>query len=231
MLLHVFGVGALLAFPATLLTIPLRLLCDGFATPAALAPCMRAFLSAAIPEEAVKFLALAALVPFVIKNGRGQRGGADAGQDDFGDPVAPLLVGAAIGLGFALVENIFYWRAAAHDPVTRLVTAGVRAFTALPCHVFLGGLMAYYLSLATWTARRGRRWGYAAVAFLLPVFLHGFYDLPLLTPVRTTGGVAPDSTAMLLSLLVLAWLAAFTRLKVRRLRRLRPAATAPALHP
>lgn len=112
---------------------------------------LKAFLVAAIPEEAAK-LALLWLVAL-------RHDGARPARD------APLS-GALIGLGFAPVENAFY--IVGKPEAAWLALA--RAVTAVPHHVAIGFVMG-------WLAAGGRR--PLLLAFVVPVLLHGLYNLPL----------------------------------------------------
>lgn len=155
---------------------------------------LRAFLHAALPEEAAK---CAALLYCLRRSAAGVK------------PLHAMALGALVGLGFAGVETVVYgFRAGAP-------AASLRVFTAIPCHLFLGVLSGYYC----WAARQSAVAVNAAKALLLPVLLHGLYDLPLMAAsmaVESPGGAAAVPAglfehALLLSAMVLFLLAAWAR--------------------
>jgi RsiW-degrading membrane proteinase PrsW (M82 family) len=119
---------------------------------------VKGFWTAAIPEELLKFLVI------VMYCSR---------LSDFGDRMDGMVYGSVASLGFAAMENVVY------------VTSGgfglalSRAFTAVPCHAFLGAIMGYYVGQARFNSRqRGRL---LATGLILAIILHGLYDFPLLT--------------------------------------------------
>ncbi len=120
------------------------------------------FLVTALPEEAVKFAAMALLV---------------YRWKEFDEPYDGILYGAAMALGFALVENVFYviraWRAG--GDVFRL--AFLRGVLSVPAHALYGATMGAALGKAKFTDHRGTFWLAWAVAALLPWFFHGLFDL------------------------------------------------------
>jgi RsiW-degrading membrane proteinase PrsW (M82 family) len=83
-----------------------------------------------------------------------------------------ILFAAAVGLGFATIENLFYVRDMGME------AARVRAFTAVPAHAMLGVLLGSYLGMARARARLGwSSMGLPLAGLLLAIFLHGAYDL------------------------------------------------------
>lgn len=84
-----------------------------------------------------------------------------------------VVYGAAAALGFATLENIMY----VLD--TGLVTAGVRAWTAIPLHCIAGIFMGHYYGIAKSAERRGdraRRNRLLRRSILIPMLIHGAYD-------------------------------------------------------
>jgi RsiW-degrading membrane proteinase PrsW (M82 family) len=154
------------------------------------AAALKAFVQAALPEEAVKVVALAWLFRRLPPQAAAELTAA-----------AAAVRGAAFGLGFAAVESVLY---AAHGGVE--VTL-VRGFTAIPCHVFLGSVMAHYLARFYGDAPRDR--SALVKAFFVPLVLHGLYDYPLMVEVK--GDARDGLTSLVLAGLVLALLAAWTR--------------------
>ena len=84
-----------------------------------------------------------------------------------------VVYGAFSALGFAAAENILY--------VFRMGigVAPVRAVTAIPLHCICGIFMGHFYGCAKSCERhglRGRAAQYHAIALLLPILIHGFYD-------------------------------------------------------
>ena len=84
-----------------------------------------------------------------------------------------IVYGASSAVGFAVYENINY--------VARygLETAVVRAFTAIPLHVFCGVFMGVFYSYskkASILGKKGASAGYTLLALLVPMLIHGTYD-------------------------------------------------------
>jgi len=84
-----------------------------------------------------------------------------------------VVYGAAAALGFAALENVLY----VLD--TGLVTAGVRAWTAIPLHCIAGIFMGHYYGIAKAAERwgdRARRNRLLRTSILVPMLIHGAYD-------------------------------------------------------
>lgn len=84
-----------------------------------------------------------------------------------------VVYGTTAALGFAALENILY----VMD--TGLVTAGVRAWTAIPLHCIAGIFMGHYYGIA----KAAERWGdqrrkkqLLRRSILIPMLIHGAYD-------------------------------------------------------
>lgn len=75
-----------------------------------------------------------------------------------------IVYAAAIGLGFATVENIMYVTSSG------LTTAVVRSVTAVPAHFMFAIIMGYFFG----QSRFGRT--NKAFAYLVPALAHGTYD-------------------------------------------------------
>lgn len=128
-----------------------------------------AFVYAALVEEGVRFCALALRI--------------HRSASDF-TVLEGTMDGILLGLGFAVFENISY-----------ILTHGgygvlLRCLSAVPMHLFAGGMMGFFLSLrhlstaalprplSPWQKLLSFMAAVAALAF--PVLLHGGYDLALL---------------------------------------------------
>ncbi|WP_245630018.1 PrsW family intramembrane metalloprotease [Alicyclobacillus acidiphilus] len=75
-----------------------------------------------------------------------------------------IVYAAAIGLGFATVENIMYVTSSG------FTTAVVRSVTAVPAHFMFAIIMGYYFGRARFDGRN------KALAYVVPAVAHGTYD-------------------------------------------------------
>ena len=121
-----------------------------------LTPIVDAFVVTALAEEAWK---LAALVPLLCMN-------------ELDEPLDGIVYGAAAGLGFAGLENIFYAQQA--GSVDLLLQ---RAFTSTLAHAACTGCLGF-----CWAQGKLRRLGRGTIPWLvggllIAVVLHGCYDL------------------------------------------------------
>jgi len=119
-------------------------------------PALDAFVVTALGEEVWK---LAALVPLLCMR-------------ELDEPMDGIVYGAAAGLGFAAIENIYY---AQHGGDVELLLQ--RAFTATLQHAACTGCLGF-----CWAQGKLRRLGRGKLAWLLggvvlAVALHGSYDL------------------------------------------------------
>ncbi|MGE4421641.1 MAG: PrsW family glutamic-type intramembrane protease [Pseudodesulfovibrio sp.] len=117
-----------------------------------------AFLMAAVPEEAFKFIVLRRYC---------------VNHPAFDEPMDGIVYGVTVSLGFATAENLLYVLDGGMH-----VAVG-RAFLAVPCHALVGAVMGYHVGLAAFS--RGERSGLYAKALLLSILFHGLYDFAPLT--------------------------------------------------
>lgn len=147
-----FLFGALLVFPIMFLQHVLQ-------TENVLSPgWLQAYLSTGLLEEFFKWFVLYYAVYQHIA---------------FDEPFDGIVYGAAVSLGFATAENIFY-----------LVGNGVehaigRALLPVPSHALFGVIMGYYLGKSKFSEKRTSKWMWFSL--FIPVFLHGSYDYILIT--------------------------------------------------
>jgi len=113
-----------------------------------------AFLSAALPEEAIKLLALW----LVLRKNR-----------YYDEHFDGIVYAVFIGLGFAAIENIGYVFGE-EEWVTVAIT---RALLAVPGHYAFAVLMGYYYSIYHFVDHSPKA---AARVLLIPVLFHGVYD-------------------------------------------------------
>jgi protease PrsW len=158
-LLKAFALGVLVVLPVLVVAVPvLFLVVQPLARINPLAGAVAAgFLTAAVPEEFFKFVVVASWC---------------ARRPEFDEPMDGIVYGATASLGFATMENILYVSGGG------LEMALGRAFTAVPCHAFLGAIMGYYVGQARF--RPERRGALLATGLGLAMLLHGLYDSPLL---------------------------------------------------
>lgn len=177
-----------------------------------------AFVYAAIPEEISKTLALLWILKWLGYHASSAEPHSlmpslpsSAGEN--AHVLSPLLIGFLLGLGFALVELAVYLIVRLPDDVALIpLSAGaegkgseaiaalgmmsVRVLTAVPLHAGVSALAAiYWMAAAPWRA------------WLIPILLHGLYDLAILQAARG-GGPAPLLLAYAVLALLAAWLTA-----------------------
>jgi len=151
LVLRVFVFGAILVFPIMFIQHVLKL--EGVVT----SDWAQAFFSSGLLEEFVKWF----VVYFFIFD-----------HPEFDEPYDGIVYSASVSLGFATLENILYLFA---NGVEFAVT---RALLPVSSHALFAVMMGFYLGKAKF---QGRRQLYLVLSFLLPVFLHGMYDVILLT--------------------------------------------------
>ncbi len=136
------------------------------------APVLQAYLQATVgvaaPEEAIKLIVLVFFCSRYIA---------------YDHPMEGVVYGAAVGLGFAAYENLFYL---ATNPDVWKTLALVRGLFTVPVHGALGviiGIYAVKARFGTVTAETRRR-GYRTTSYLtgwaIATVLHGLFDFPLL---------------------------------------------------
>ncbi|NQW00484.1 MAG: PrsW family intramembrane metalloprotease [Rhodospirillales bacterium] len=153
-LLTALAIGAVVAFPAAAVALFTMgtMNAGGDIHLQALA---NAFLGASIPEEIAKFCGI-----FICLY---------RGRNELRRPYDIVVIGVAVSVGFAALENMFYigdsenWRA----------TAFLRSLTAVPGHAFTGAIMGTLIAISR--IRSGSR-TFLILALCLPVILHGLYD-------------------------------------------------------
>ncbi|WP_409288998.1 glutamic-type intramembrane protease PrsW [Peribacillus sp. SCS-37] len=149
-----FIFGAVLVLPIMFIEYVLKaesIIMDSFST---------AFFSAGLIEEFFKWFILL----YVIYN-----------HVEFDEPYDGIVYGAAVSLGFATLENIFY-----------LIGNGVdqaigRALLPVSSHALFGVIMGFYFGKGKFTSKNKKM--YIFLAFAVPYLLHGTYDYILLTQV------------------------------------------------
>jgi len=118
----------------------------------------KAFMVAALCEEAFKYLVLYLLI---------------WKSKEFNEKFDGIVYATFISLGFAGIENILY--VLDNGASTGLM----RAFTAVPAHAIFGVCMGFFFGLAKFYPKQRKRFLYWS--FLLPFILHGIYDFILMS--------------------------------------------------
>ncbi len=166
--LTTFGLGCVIILPVIPVALGLMWIVETLGLSAPLAGALVAFMGAAIPEEGFKWLVLHR---YCLRHSA------------FDEPMDGIVYGAAAGLGFAALENVLYVASGG------VAVAVARGLTAVPMHAALGVIMGEYFGRARFAEGAERRrllWR----AWLIPMALHGLYDLPLLTMGKGLGQVA-----------------------------------------
>jgi len=116
-----------------------------------------AFLQAAIPEELSKFIVLFA----VVWNNR-----------NFDEMFDGIVYASLVALGFAAFENLMYLLSYGTEVLLS------RAFLAVPGHFFFGVTMGFFFGIGKFDVEHRKLC--LALALLLPMLLHGLYDMLLM---------------------------------------------------
>ncbi len=159
-------IGMLLkAFMYGVATVPIVLLIHGFTSLIGLyqivnlLPITRAFISAALVEESVKFFFLKRLV---------------WKSPEFDERFDGIVYATFVSLGFACVENLMY--IFQYVPTEMAFSTGLsRGLFAVPAHFLFAVIMGYYFGLARFSSG-SRQTTYLVISLLSAVVFHGFYD-------------------------------------------------------
>ncbi|MBP5566334.1 MAG: PrsW family intramembrane metalloprotease [Bacteroidales bacterium] len=153
-----FFYGCLSVFASTLISGPLMKLGLFVNQPSSFAEALQtSFFGAAIPEESAKLLMLWLLLRH---------------SPEFDERFDGMVYAAAVGLGFACLENLMYVVSAGAGWFQVSVT---RAIFAVPGHFAFAIVMGYYFSRNHFDSRKITEFDRIKV-WLFPVLLHGIYD-------------------------------------------------------
>lgn len=153
-----FFYGCLSVFASTLISGPLMKLGLFVNQPSSFAEALQtSFFGAAIPEESAKLLMLWLLLRH---------------SPEFDERFDGMVYAAAVGLGFACLENLMYVVSAGAGWFQVSVT---RAIFAVPGHFTFAIVMGYYFSRNHFDSRKITEFDRIKV-WLFPVLLHGIYD-------------------------------------------------------
>ena len=133
----------------------------------------QSFFRAAFLEEGIKF---ALLIFFCVR------------LSDLNEPIDAIVYGAAIGLGYAAIENVGYLMSSNYDEAWSIEMVKVRYY-ALIMHMGFGVLMGFLLSQNLFEERSiFKRRLMLIMSLALPITFHGIYNyygtadiFPLLT--------------------------------------------------
>lgn len=145
---RLFLLGAIIVFPAGVIE-RLVMASPGFTEPGIQGQLITAFFVAGMIEEFLK----AAIFDRSVLHTSALRGRIDC-----------IVYAAAIGLGFATVENILYVTS------NGLATAAVRSVTAVPAHFMFAIIMGYFFSKVQFDGTS------KVYAYIVPAAVHGIYD-------------------------------------------------------
>ncbi len=165
-----------------------------FAAPGVESALASAFIGAAGPEELAKFL----LLYFVVREHKD----CDSGGDLF---CAAML----LGLGFAALENTLYLL---RSP-DWFGLGTMRGVLSVPAHMVFGAVMGLFAARAYRGQMPEVNW---ALALIVPILGHGFYDFPLMmwselthAPFADPGRVWREMFWFLMAVLIVSGAAAF----------------------
>jgi len=131
---------------------------------------LHATLEVAAPEEAVKLIVLVFFCSRYIA---------------YDHPMEGVVYGAAVGLGFAAYENLFYL---ANNTEHWFQIALARGLFTVPVHGALAVIIGIYVAKARAAQARHRSLGYRITNYFtgwaIAVILHGIFDFPLLLQQR-----------------------------------------------
>lgn len=174
-------VGVLVAFPVIYAEQFMSLI--GWWASGIIEAAWHSFMVASLCEEGFKMLA----VYFLIWKSK-----------EFNETFDGIIYGCFISLGFAGIENVLY-------VLENGYTTGLaRAITAVPAHAFFGISMGYFIGLARFYPKRQKK--FVAYAFLIPFFMHGFYDFILLSRINIL-------LLIFVPFMIYMWISGFKRMK------------------
>lgn len=137
-------------------------------------------------------------------------------RSDFNEVLDGIVYYGVAHMGFAVAENLMYVfvRGNIYDG---LLTAMVRTTTAVPMHVVVGMIMGYHMGVARF-ARPWQKVLHIGQAFLLAIFLHGFYNLGSLNQEVTVNALIDllrvgFGSALLYAAVVALWMILLPRVK------------------
>jgi protease PrsW len=101
----------------------------------------------------------------------------------FDEPYDGIVYGAAVSLGFATVENIFYLFANGFEHAIG------RALLPVSSHALFGVIMGFYFGKSKFSLNKNNTW--IVLSLLVPFILHGTYDYILLSKTNWIQNIVP----------------------------------------
>jgi protease PrsW len=101
----------------------------------------------------------------------------------FDEPYDGIVYGAAVSLGFATVENIFYLFANGFEHAIG------RALLPVSSHALFGVIMGFYFGKSKFSLNKNKTW--IVLSLLIPFVLHGTYDYILLSQTNWIQNIVP----------------------------------------
>mgnify|MGYP001260586768 CR=1 FL=1 len=143
---------------------------------------------------------------------------------EFNEVMDGIVYFGAAHMGFAIAENLLYVFLRG-DIYEGLLTAMVRTTTAVPMHVVVGMIMGYHMGVARFARTAQEKWLHVAEAWILPVLLHGFYNVGSLNQETAVHALIDllrygFGSALLYAAVVALWLILMPR--VRRAQQVSP---------
>ncbi|MBY6275306.1 PrsW family glutamic-type intramembrane protease [Symbiobacterium thermophilum] len=97
-------------------------------------------------------------------------------RPEFNEVMDGIVYFGVTHMGFAVAENLVYVFLGG-DIYTGILTALVRTTTAVPMHVIVGMIMGYHMGVVRFATTRREKVLHILEGWVLPVLLHGFYNL------------------------------------------------------
>lgn len=155
-----------------------------------------AFFVVALLEESVKFIPLLFLLAFGIK--------------ELDEPVDFIIYAITAGLGFAALENYFYFSVAPTGQIAELVFLRFAITTLF--HAMAAGIMGYFLILAI---RRMKK-SLIPLGLMVVAFLHTLYNILIDLMIQSEEIIYPCALLVFLFLLTLLLLKGFSKAKAMK---------------
>ncbi len=151
------------------------------------------FFVVSLLEETFKFIPLLPLFLFACR--------------DLDEPVDFIIYAITAGLGFAALENYFYFSVAPIDTIAELVFLRFAITTLF--HAMAAGIMGYFLALSV----RKMKKGLIPVGLLVVSFFHTLYNILIELMVQSQNMVYPGALLFFLFVLTLLLLKGFSETK------------------
>jgi len=143
---------------------------------------------------------------------------------EFNEVLDGIVYYGVAHMGFAVAENLLYVFVQGNI-YDSLLTAMVRTTTAVPMHVVVGMIMGYHMGVVRLSRRPSEKLMHLAEGWLLPILLHGAYDVGSLNQETAVNALIDllrygFGSALLYAAVVALWL--FLLPRVRRAQQASP---------